>query len=231
MITDKNVQWVLNAVSNDDGRYTIVRPWVKDGWLIGTDGNRLHMLRYDAEDGWFCEGASVGSFGDISPPAISAIIPRVDSWIDVSLANMAAVNRPDRKGGVLGIDGREVSSNLFLDALNGDEAMMLGISEKDDSLPSRNPLFLRSLDGLRQALVMPLLPFDEEEWREQHDGKEKNLQNTCRTDGIICPYCGSDDFDTEKVETGDSVELACDECDSVFSAECEIEITYTTRKK
>ena len=54
-----DVSWVASAVSKDPGRYALTCICVQDGWVVATDGHRLHAvyfeenMRPDWEDGLY----------------------------------------------------------------------------------------------------------------------------------------------------------------------------------
>lgn len=46
--------WVAKAVAKKDVRYYLEYVRVKDGYMYGTDGHRVHKAKTDLAEGWYC---------------------------------------------------------------------------------------------------------------------------------------------------------------------------------
>ena len=59
-------------------------------------------------------------------------------------------------------------------------------------------------------------------------------RDTEHTDNVICPHCGTENFDSWELELPDTEadkEIECSDCNKPFMARRIMTITYTTRIK
>lgn len=238
MIDKDSLEWVLSAVSRDESRVEITRAWINDGWLFGTDGHRLHMVRTTETDGWIDENGDhvveLPGF-EITPfDVMTEIVPDVREWKPLVVSNVA-YEWPD-KTRTYEVEGRSLNAKYFDDAVCGLPDAMVGVEcytliggIKTRADRPLDILLMKSLDGNRQALIMPVRPFDSEEWEEKQKLRERRTMNTIDREKVICPYCGCDDFESD-LGGGECEEAECGECGEIFMCECEVEIRYSTRK-
>lgn len=171
--------WIYRSVSGDERRPKINKPWAQNGWIIGTDGHRLHMVKTDEKDGWFdmeSSRVSDGFGGNEMEPAgvFNGLLPEVDEWKPISLSDLEETGRPDFKFGTLIMDGREVNCRYVTDAFDGSPQMLIG-SKKGKEFDWNDPVFLKTKGGMRQALLMAIRPFDKKEWDKVKIHGEKIL--------------------------------------------------------
>ena len=212
--------WVKKAVSMNKTRPSICRPWVKDGWYIGTDGKRLHMARTDEPDSYDKDYPE--------PPDISNIIPRDKDlrWDTCKLSELEVLRRPDICGDCVKINGVYFQRKFIADIFGSDTSMRVGVNNDK----KRDPIIFRSLDGQRQSLIVGLIELDEEDIKELEKERQRRIENTRDQDNMICPYCGWIDcaIDPTEQEFG---EMVCQDCGETYDFEVEVEILYTTKKR
>jgi hypothetical protein len=69
-------QWVCKSVSVNDVRFYLNRLEVLDGWLISTDGHRLHMCKTELENGAYDTQFNVINADDAGRyPDVQRVIP------------------------------------------------------------------------------------------------------------------------------------------------------------
>lgn len=231
MIHLQNYKWVAKACSKDETRRNLLTPWVADGWMIASDGHRSHMLKTDKPDGILdCD------FEYIKPcayvPNILLMLPTVDSWTLVKLSALDKVDRPDLQAvEALRIGNMDVNASYVCDAFGDDEEMLMG-SQRGRQNPLEL-LYLTSMRGDRQVLLMPIRPFNEKEWDEEMEIMERRAQNTYKQSSIICPYCGYGGFLDEECAlcNYDCVKIKCPHCAECFECVSSIlSVVYTTQK-
>jgi hypothetical protein len=148
--------WVYKARSEDETRPYLLRAWVQKGWLIGTDGHRIHMLKVDEEEeflidrpAYFDEHEGL-TIKDV--PDIFKFFP-LHKPSDLRAVNFKDLRDATREDGIpaLKIGAHEIQAKYMIDAFGPSEVMYY---LPDDDW--NNPLFMRSEDGKRQVFLMAL---------------------------------------------------------------------------
>jgi hypothetical protein len=152
--------WVLSAVSNNDETYSYTNindAWVKDGWLVGTTGRRVHMIRTHAEDGVY--GQIEDSRNYLSKmehanidrkPDINSLLPQNPEFERIRPSDLKVILTEDF------LDVFEIGAGFYqikyiMSAFLGSETM-----DVQSNAGQYDPLLIRSVDGNRQALIMGL---------------------------------------------------------------------------